>query len=935
MIWHRRFASRVHALFQKRSLEEELDEELRLHLAMQTEDNVEDGMSSEEARHAARRNFGGVEQVKEECRDRWSFLWLDTLWRDLGYAVRTLRKSPGFTTVAILSLALGIGATTAIFTAINAIVLRPPAFKDPERLVQILEGTTRKPDRRNRPKDGYRVAWREQSTLLESVAAADPHDQGVTLVQGTAGENLAMSRGGADIFRVLGVEPLLGRTFLPEDFRLAGATGFADAVVLSHRLWMRRFDGDPDIVGKPLRIVEMGNPIVIGVMPPGTWVFPWQEGKRYSVDMWTAVDWTNRRDSRSRWLHAIGRLKPGVTVEQARGELELIARRLDEADGVEEGGPINVQPLESWLVREARPDTTANRPYREDLYLLFGAVGFVLLIACTNVANLCLGRALKRSKEMVTRAALGAGRGRLVRQLLTESVLLSAAAGAAGILFAYAGVRLFAYLAPYYYPAENAYRIDLAVLGFTIGISLMTGVVFGLAPALRAGRVNLNDVLKEGSRRGTGGVRGRLSAPLVVTQVALAVVLLVGAGLMVSTLVNLANAEPGFNPDRLLGIHIVLRGPRYEVKDDPARKVTPNVELFYREAMRKIEALPGVKSVGVGRLPTMSWHQHRFRILGWPEPPEDEEPRVALTEVSDNYFRVAEIPLLVGRHFTQRDTTGTAGVAIINKTLADTFFPGQDPLGQVLQVTLKSPFNERSRRVADRPRTIVGVVGDSTYGDPGRHPPPEIYHPMSQHLWDYPGGGMHRQHTRNGILIRTHAEPEALQQAVQQAIAEVDRNRAGGTVETMEQRLASTYGTQRFWLQLLGLFSVVALLLAAIGLYGVISYSVTQRTHEFGIRMALGAERSSVLKVVLADGLRLSLVGVAIGLAAALGLTRLIESQHGAVLDYESRLYGVTPTDPATFTGVAAVLLAVALLASYVPARRATKVDPMQALRYE
>ena len=924
MTWHKRFASRLRALFRKHSLEEELDEELRLHLAMQTEDYIENGMSPEEARRETRSSFGGLDQVKEECRDRWSFLWLDTLWRDLGYAVRTLRKSPGFTTVAILSLALGIGATTAIFTAINAIVLRPPAFKDPERLVLITEASGQDDDGHDRPKDRYRFAWREQSELLESIAAADYYGTGVTLVQGTAGEFLAMSRGGADIFRVLGVEPLLGRTFLPEDFRLAGATGFADAVVLSHRLWVRRFDADPNIVGKPLPIVEMGNPIIIGVMPPGTWVFPWQLAKRSSVDMWTAVDWTKRSQSQSRWLHAIGRLKQGVTVEQAREELELIARRRDEADGVEQGGPINVQPLETWLTYEARPGSSRNRPYREDLYLLFGAVGFVLLIACTNVANLCLGRALKRSKEMVTRAALGAGRGRLVRQLLTESVLLSAAAGTAGILFAYAGVRLFAYLAPNYYPGENAYRIDFAVLGFTIGISLMTGVVFGLAPALRAGRVNLNDVLKEGSRRGTGMARGRLSALLVVTQVALAVVLLVGAGLMVNTLINLTNAPLSFNPDRLIGVYIHLKGPRYEVKGDPNRKVTPNVEFFFREAMRKIEALPGVKSVGVGRLPTEGWGDYRFRVLGRPESPEDEEPRSRLREVSDNYFRVAEIPLLRGRHFTQRDTAGATGVAIINKTLADSFFPAQDPLGQVLQVTLKGPYSETSRRVPDRPRTIVGVVGDSFYKRLTKGPRPEMYYPMSQHLWDYPGGGFHRLHTRNGILVRTHVEPATLQQAIRQAIAETDPNQVPG-VRTMAQRLASTYGTQRFWLQLLGLFSGLALLLAAIGLYGVISYSVTQRTHEFGIRMALGAERSNVLRVVLSDGLRLSLIGIAIGLVAALGLTRLIESQ----------LYGVTPTDPATFTAVAAVLLAVALLASYVPARRATKVDPMQALRYE
>ena len=384
MTWHKRFASRLGALFRKRRLEAELDEELRAHLGMLIEENIDAGMSREEARRAARLSFGGIDQVKEEYRDHWSFAWLETTWRDLAYAARTLRKSPGFTTVAVLSLALGIGANTTIFTAINAIVIRPPAFEEPERLVQILEGTTRSPDRRNRPKDGYRVAWKEHSELLQSVAAADPHSKGVTLLEGPVGESLSMARCGSDIFRVLGVEPLLGRTFLPEDIRLAGATGFADAVILTHRLWVQRFDADPDIVGKTLPIVEMGNPVVIGVMPPGTWVFPWHQQKRYRVDVWTAVDWTKRPQSQSRWLHAIGRLKPGVTAEQAQQELEIIARRRDEADGVEPGGRISVQPLQRWLTHESRPDRTNNRPYREDLMLLFGSVGFVLLIACSN-----------------------------------------------------------------------------------------------------------------------------------------------------------------------------------------------------------------------------------------------------------------------------------------------------------------------------------------------------------------------------------------------------------------------------------------------------------------------------------------------------------------------------------------------------------------------
>ena len=399
-------------------------------------------------------------------------------------------------------------------------------------------------------------------------------------------------------------------------------------------------------------------------------------------------------------------------------------------------------------------------------------------------------------------------------------------------------------------------------------------------------------------------------------QIALALVLLVGAGLMVKTLVQCAGAPLGFNPNRLLGAYIVLRGSDYELTNDPARKVTPNVERFFRETVIRISALPGVKSTAIGRIPTRGWYRHRVRVIGRPEVPEDDVPRAMLTEISDDYFRVAEIPLARGRHFASRDSAGTGGVAIINQMLADELFGDEDPLGQVLQITVKSPFSEDSRRVADRPRTVVGVVADSTHIRPGDRPTPEIYYPLSQHMWDFPGGGQHGIHTRNGILIRTHVDPGTLQREVRKAIAEVDP-RVVPTIESMDRFLARSVETERFWLHLLGLFATVALLLAAIGLYGVISYAVAQRSHEFGIRMALGAGRSAVLKKVLYDGLRLSLAGVAVGIAAALGLTRLIESQ----------LSGVSPTDPLTFSAVTVVLLSVALLASYVPAVRATRVD--------
>ena len=918
MTWHKRFASRVHALFQKRRLERELDEELRLHLEMQTEEYIENGMSPEEARRAVYSSFGGMDQVKEACRDRWSFLWLDSLWRDLGYAVRSLRNSPGFTTVAILSLALGIGANTTIFTVVNAVLLRPPPFKDAERLVVVTEGSGHKLDELDRPKERYISAWKRHSETLESLAAADPFSIGITLAGEGTTETLEIARGGMEVFRVLGIEPLLGRTFLPEDFEaaggnyLSGGPNWANAVVLSHELWERHFGADPNVVGQTISTDRMGNPVIIGVMPPGTWVFPWQR----DVELWTANDFSESEEH-GRWQSAVARLKPGVTREQAREELELIARRADAADDIEQdGGQIEVHPLQAWSTQD----------YTKALYLFFGVVGFVLLIACGNVANLCLGRALGRRKEMVARAALGAGRGRLIRQLLTESILLASAAGLAGLMLAQAGVRLFVYLAPSWYPPADDYRLDLPVLAFTMGVSLLTGILFGLAPALNAGRIRLNEVLREGGRQGTAIVRRTLGAPLVVSQVALAVVLLVGAGLMINTLLNLVRANPGFNANRLLAVDLSLRGPRYATRNDSGeRSVTPGAENFFREAHRRIEALPGVRSAGLShRMPTRSTYRLPFRITGEPEPRKDDEPRAGYSEVSSNYFQVAEIPLLEGRHFTELDTADSLGVAIVNKALVDRYFPGQDALGSVIQVLLGNPFDETTPRVSDRPRTIVGVVADSMWRRLNREPFPEVYFPMSQHPSAYPSNPMLSLHLRKGMLIRTEVEPLSLSQEVQETIEGIDPH-VSKRIRTMKSDLAFSYQEQRFWLQLLGLFSGVALLLAAIGLYGVIAYAVTQRTHEFGIRMALGAERSNVLSMVLGNGLRLSLLGIGIGLVSAFGLTRFIESQ----------LYGVTPTDPLTFTGVAAVLLAVALLASYLPARRAIRVDPMQALRYE
>ena len=928
MTWLRVLAARLLGRVHRDRLDDEFDEELRFHLQMEADANHRRGLPPGEARRLARLRLGGSEGIKDECREMRGLTFVDTCIQDVRYGVRMLAKHPAFTTVAVLSLALGIGATSTIFSVLNAAVLRPLPFEEPDRLVAIREFDPERGRVRNAIVSNV-LAWREQSQTLEQIALG-MGGVGLTVPVSAGGGTARVQRQqvGAHLFRLLGVEPVLGRWFAAEDFP---GRGTSSTVIISFGLWQQLFGGDPAALGQELTQATGQTRTIVGVMPPGFRVLPqsgttahhaWvgQEGKYYNS--------RRRQASGGGTGTVVGRLKRGVSVEQAQAELQTISRGLA-LDAGTEPRRVQVEPLDQWLSVE----------YAGTLYVLFGAVGCVLLIACLNVATLSLGRAAARRKEMATRLALGAGRWRVVRQLLTESLLLALLGGVLGVGLAVAGIKLFIALAAGWYPPTDDIQVDGTVLGFLLGLSLVTGIVSGVAPALRSSAVNLTDALKAGAQGALGGSRHRVSDVLVVSEAALALVLLVGAGLMLNSFVRLVRVDPGFQSDRLLTIRFDLRHSKYMRIGGGGFRFTPSAAVVQQQFLERIEALPEVDAVG---LVSADAFPAPVSIPGRPAAARDEPFRAFYAETSPDYFRTLRIPLLKGRVFTARDASGAPVVAIINETMARQCFPGEDPIGARVQADLLRlsdgrPLPRRDllgRRqgpvredfIADQPRTIVGVVGDvkrSLKSDIG----PLMYVPYGQHLDGYPVAGV-RGYTvplNKQLVIRTAADPLSLAGAVRAAMADVDPNLVPYNVMTMDARLADSATQEAFWMQLLGLFAGLAVALAAIGLYGVIAYAVAQRTHELGIRTALGATRTDVFTLVVRQGLVLALLGVAIGIPAAVALTRVIAS----------RLFGVTATDPATLAAAAVLFVSIALLACSIPARRATKVDPLVALRTE
>ena len=869
-------------LLKKKRSDAEMNEEIEQHLQGLTERNRDAGMSPEEARHAAQREFGGVEQVKERARAERIWMWPAEFWQDLQYAWRMLRKNPGFTIVAVTALALGIGANSAIFSVVNTVLLRPLPYQHPEQVVMVWEDATFAGFPRNTPAAANYFDWRAQNHVFTGMAALAQRSFNLT---GTGEpERLDGRRVSAGLFSLLGVEPQLGRAFLSEE----DAPGRGHVVILSHDLWQRRFAADPGIVGKPINL-NGESFTVVGVMPR-QFQLPNHRDQLWVPIAFDAKEAGNRGNH---YLEVIARLKPGVTMEEARAEMNGIAHRLEKQypeDNTRIG--IVLVPIREQVVGDIRPA----------LLVLLGAVGFVLLIACANVANLLLARAAVRQKEIALRLALGAGRTRLTRQFLTESLLLATLGGGLGLLLAIGGLDLLKTFIPETVSQAQAISMDSRVLLFTMLVSLLTGVIFGLAPATQASRFDLNETLKEGGRDSSSGNKGtRIRGLLVIGEVAVSFLLLIGAGLLINSFLHLRNLDPGFRADHLLAMKVELPELKYP---DQAGRAT-----FYNELTRRVKGLPGVESAAVAsNLPlTYDGDSILIAVEGRPDPPPDQRRDVVTRVVGPGYFKTMGIPLVQGREFTERDKDESVWAVVISEKTAHYFWPGENPIGKRLKPGLSASTS--------RWREVIGVVKDVRQNDFVADPKLQMYLTYEQCDWFQP----------NALVVRTGVDPLSLGATVRRTVWQIDKDQPVSDIRTMDQIVSAAVARQRFSMLLLGVFASLALLLAAVGIYGVMSYSVAQRTHEIGIRMALGAQRSDVLKMTIRQGLRLAVIGVVIGIAAGLLLTRVMSSL----------LFGISPTDPLTFATISLVLMGVALVASYVPALRSMKVDPMVALRYQ
>ena len=808
--------------------------------------------------------------------------------QDIRYGLRTLWKNPGFTLVAVLALALGIGANTAIFSVVNTVLLRPLPFEHPERIVNVGQviradamgeggGVLSLPDFRDLD---------EQSQALEYLAVY--LRSGTVWTDGNGEpERIIGALVSADYFPLLGIKPTLGRTFTREEDQI----GAPPVIVLSHGLWQRRYGGNPRIIGQQLKLGK-GSSTVIGVMPP-RFEFPFdEEGQDYWEPLSSLASMKVEGEQRgSRSLPVIAKIRAGTTLEQARAELDTIARR------IEQQYPETNTNVVFTLVRTHDALVQNIRPA---LLVLLGAVGFVLLIACANVANLLLARAAARHKEIAIRSALGASRAQVISQLLTESMLLALLGGGLGLLLAMWGVDLLVALSPADIPRAQEIGLDSRVLLFTLGIALFTGFIFGLAPALQASKPDLNEVLKEGGRGSTEGLRrNRVRSLLVISEVALSLVLLIGAGLLIKSFMRLTNTNPGFEASGLLALDIPLSTTRY--------KETEKQVAFFQQAIERVKALPGVRDAALVNYLPFSGNDTTltFDIEGRPPFPRGEEPEARLRLASPDYFRTMNTPLLRGRPFLESDTAQSPQVLLINETFARRFFPNEDPIGK--RVMIGEPDSA--------PREIVGITGNMRDESLDAELLPEFYTAYAQNPT-----------RRMNLVVRAAAgDPASMTGAVRGVIREMDSEQTIWRTQTMDELLARSVAGRRFSMLLLGVFAGVALVLAALGIYGVMAYSVTRRTHEIGIRIALGARTGDVLKLVVGQGMLLAGIGLALGLIAAFAVTRVLAGL----------LYGVSATDPLTYASITLLLACIAFLSCYIPARRATKVDPMVALRYE
>ena len=815
---------------------------------------------------------------------------METLLRDVRYGVRSLLKRPGFATIAVITLALGIGANTAIFSVVNAVLLRPLPYAEAERL---FVPWGRRGNTQNHTNVSYPdfADWQAQTRTLEHVAAYN--SSGTLLREGAAEPELIVGAAvSADLFPLLKIAPILGRPFTRADDQ----PNASPVIVLGYELWRQRFNSDPNIIGRQIRIGSTGtSAVVLGVLPEG-FRFPAQATKTEFLRPLASTlgDRTQRRSAYS--LRVVARLKPGVTAAAAESEMRAIGAQL------EQQYPDEGFRLGARLISLHEEVTWGSRT---PLLVLLGAVGFVLLIACANVANLLLARAASRHREMAIRAALGAGRRRVVQQLLTESLLLSLLGGALGLMVAWWGVHFLLVASSLDIPRLKDVGLDTNVLAFTAVVSVLTGVIFGLAPALQASKADLQDALKEGGRNAGGSVvRNRVRALLVVVEVALSLVLLVGAGLLGKSFLLLSEVRPGFDPEHVLSTNLSLAKAKYP---QPEQQQAGFAEIVTRAA-----AIPGVEAAAVIHpLPLGgNTNSNTFLITGRPPPRPEDKPISNHRTISPDYFSALHIPLSRGRPFDERDTQHTPPVIIVNETLARLYFAGTDALGQHIIIE-----GERGDNDAPPAREIIGIVGDVRHESLDTESGPEYYVPYTQ----VPEPSM-------SLVVRSSTDnPGSLAGSVREVIKQMDKDQYVAAIQPMTRLVAESVARRRFSTMLTGLFASVALLLASIGIFGVLNYTVVQRTQEIGLRVALGAQTRDVLRLVLGQGVRLIVFGLALGLAASFALTRVLAGM----------LFGVTPTDPLTFVAVSFLLASVALLACYIPARRATKVDPVVALRYE
>jgi predicted permease len=874
--WNK-LAHSIRALFLRKKVETELDSELRFHLESHIENNIHTGMSPESARQSALREFGGIELAKEECRDERGTQFLENLWKDVRFGARVLRKNPGFTAVAVLTLALGIGANTAIFSVVSAVLLRPLPYPNHATLLHVHETHFGSTASTNFTYANF-LDLQRNAKSLDNVAAYRPWTFNLT-GDGDA-EQVFGAQVSANFFSALGIQPFLGRMIRAEDDALGGENRVA---VLSYALWQNHFGSDLEIIGKTTD-VNSQRYLVIGVTPPN---FKLPE----YAEMWCPLVPAGplHANRAARLLTVIADLGDGKSLAAARTELSSRAAQIQtENPGATPGLEIGAVSLKESVVAPVRPA----------LMTMVIAVGLLLLIACANVANLLLARGATRKKEIATRLALGASRARMMFQLLTESLMIASLGGALGCVIASWSLRFIVSLNGEL-PRFRDITLDWRVLGFTLFVSLLTGILFGIAPAFASLKLDLNSSLTERAPNSSGARHGGISHPLVALQFALAMLLLIGAGLLGRSFARLLNVDPGFNADNLLTLRVFLSPVRFPEND-------PKAAIVLHQMLEQVRAIPDVKSVGlVNTLPITGGAATNFAIQARPALSPRDEPIANINIVDSGYFRAIGIPLVAGREFTENDTQQSARVMIINQTMAKQFWPNENPIGQ--RVTMKNWGPPMAGEV-------VGIVGDTRADGIAENIYPMIYWPYFQFPQNF-----------NSFVVRADGDPTRLIAPIKERIWSVDRTLPISKIATMDQLISDSLARLRLNLILLSTFATAALLLAAVGIYGVMSYSVSRRTNEMGVRIALGAQASDVLMLILKQGVSVAALGMAVGIAAALALTRLMSSL----------LFGISATDPFAFGAVAIALMAVAVLACYIPARRATRVDPMTALRNE